>query len=61
MSRGRGTDAAGNQSGAQRGVLAAPGTGMYRQRASAVAPAGAASCSVAAGLDGAGAGQVLRL
>ncbi|WP_234422369.1 DUF5047 domain-containing protein, partial [Streptomyces sp. NRRL F-6674] len=54
-------DAAGNQIGAQRSVLAAPGTGMYRQRASAVAPAGAASCSVAAGLDGAGAGQVLRL
>ncbi|MFD5026987.1 hypothetical protein [Streptomyces sp. NPDC058373] len=54
-------DAVGNQIGAQRSVLAAPGTGMYRQRASAVAPAGAASCSVAAGLDGAGAGQVLRL
>ncbi|MCM3822472.1 hypothetical protein ACP4TB_29830 [Streptomyces sp. DR3-1] len=54
-------DAAGNQIGAQRSTLAAPGTGMYRQRASAVAPAGAASCSVAAGLDGAGAGQVLRL
>ncbi|MFJ4488321.1 hypothetical protein [Streptomyces diastaticus] len=54
-------DAAGNQIGAQRSVLAAPGTGMYRQRASAVAPAGAASCSVAAGLDGAGAGQILRL
>jgi hypothetical protein len=34
---------------------------MYRQRASMVAPANAATCSVAAGLDSASAGQVLRL
>jgi hypothetical protein len=54
-------DANGNQVGAQRSTLAAPGTGMYRQRASMVAPANAATASVAAGLDGASAGQVLRL
>lgn len=54
-------DAASNQIAAQRSTLAAPATGMYRQRASMVAPAGAASCSVAAGLDGASAGQILRL
>jgi hypothetical protein len=54
-------DSLGNQVGAQRSTLAAPGTGMYRQRASMVAPANAATCSVAAGLDGASAGQVLRL
>jgi len=55
-------DAAGNQIGAQRSTLAPPGTtGMYRQRASMVAPANAATCSVAAGLDSASAGQVLRL
>jgi len=34
---------------------------MYRQRASMVAPANAATCSVAAGLDSASAGQILRL
>ncbi|MET7924717.1 hypothetical protein ABZT43_12125 [Streptomyces sp. NPDC005349] len=50
-----------NQIAAQRSSLAAPGTGMYRQRASMVAPAGAASCSVATGVDGASAGQILRL
>ncbi|GHD70118.1 hypothetical protein GCM10010317_076730 [Streptomyces mirabilis] len=54
-------DATGNQIAAQRSTLAPPGTGMYRQRASLVAPANAATCSVAAGLDGASAGQVLRL
>lgn len=54
-------DSNNNQIAAQRSSLATPGTGMYRQRASMVAPAGAASCSVAAGLDGASAGQVLRL
>lgn len=54
-------DAANNQIAAQRSTLAPPGTGMYRQRASMVAPANAATCSVAAGLDGASAGQVLRL
>jgi hypothetical protein len=54
-------DAVGNQVAAQRSTLAAPGTGMYRQRASMVAPSNAATCSVAAGLDTASAGQVLRL
>lgn len=54
-------DANGNQVGAQRSTLAAPGTGMYRQRASMIAPASAATCGMAAGLDGASAGQVLRL
>jgi hypothetical protein len=54
-------DVNGNQIAAQRSALAPPGTGMYRQRASLVAPANAATCSVAAGLDGASAGQVLRL
>ncbi|MFJ7176399.1 hypothetical protein ACIQXA_08325 [Streptomyces massasporeus] len=52
-----------NQIQATRSVLAppTPATGMYRQRVSATAPANAASCSLAAGLDGASAGQVLRL
>jgi hypothetical protein len=54
-------DGVGNQIAAQRSTLAPPGTGMYRQRASMAAPANAATCSVAAGLDGASAGQVLRL
>ncbi|MBB5129830.1 hypothetical protein FHS32_006624 [Streptomyces albaduncus] len=56
-------DANGNQIQATRSTLAppTPGTGMYRQRVSAVAPANAATCSLAAGLDGASAGQVLRL
>ncbi|AJP04794.1 hypothetical protein TU94_28460 [Streptomyces cyaneogriseus subsp. noncyanogenus] len=54
-------DSTGAQVGVQRSTLAPPGTGMYRQRASMVAPAAAATCAVAAGLDGATAGQVLRL
>jgi hypothetical protein len=55
-------DAIGNQVGTQRSTLAPPATtGMYRQRASMVAPPNAAACSVAAGLDSASAGQVLRL
>ncbi|MGW3427909.1 hypothetical protein ACWDHW_08130 [Streptomyces melanosporofaciens] len=54
-------NAAGTQIQATRGVLAAPGTANYRQRASAVAPAGTASCSIAAGIDSATAGQVLRV
>jgi hypothetical protein len=54
-------DSVGNQVGAQRSTLAAPGTGMYRQRASMIAPGNAATCSVAAGLNTASAGQVLRL
>lgn len=54
-------DSGGSQIQATRGVLAAPGTAWYRQRASAVAPAGTASCSIAAGIDSATAGQVLRV
>lgn len=55
-------DVNGNQIAAQRSTLAPPATtGMYRQRASMVAPSNAATCSVAAGLDAASAGQVLRL
>jgi len=55
-------DVNGNQVAAQRSTLAPPATtGMYRQRASMVAPSNAATCSVAAGLDAASAGQVLRL
>ncbi|MFJ9633839.1 hypothetical protein ACIRU8_39705 [Streptomyces sp. NPDC101175] len=55
-------DVNGNQVAAQRSTLAPPAaTGMYRQRASTVAPSNAATCSVAAGLDAASAGQVLRL
>ncbi|MFD5384237.1 hypothetical protein ACFWMG_04570 [Streptomyces sp. NPDC127074] len=54
-------DSGGTQIQATRGVLAAPGTAYYRQRASAVAPAGTASCSIAAGIDSAPAGQVLRV
>ncbi|KOT94552.1 hypothetical protein ADK70_12360 [Streptomyces rimosus subsp. pseudoverticillatus] len=54
-------DTNGNQVGASRGILAAPNTGWFRQRTSAIAPANAATCAVAAGVDGASAGQVLRL
>lgn len=54
-------DSVGNQIAVQRSTLAAPGTGMYRQRASLTAPSNAATCAVAAGLDTASAGQVLRL
>jgi hypothetical protein len=56
-------DSVGNQIQATRSTLAppTPATGMYRQRVSATAPSTAATCSVAAGLDGASAGQVLRL
>ncbi|MGW4076027.1 hypothetical protein ACWELB_21360 [Streptomyces asiaticus] len=54
-------DSVGTQIQATRGTLAAPGTAYYRQRASAVAPAGTASCSIAAGVDSATAGQVLRV
>ncbi|WP_458089523.1 hypothetical protein [Streptomyces malaysiensis] len=54
-------DAAGTQIQATRSILAAPGTAWYRQRASAVAPAGTASCSIAAGISSATAGQVLKV
>ncbi|NED75414.1 hypothetical protein G3I51_24430 [Streptomyces sp. SID9944] len=54
-------DASDTQLQATRALLAAPGTGYYRQIVSDIAPAGAVSCEVAAGLTGATAGQVLRL
>jgi hypothetical protein len=54
-------DANGNQVGASRAYLAPPGTGFYRQILSGTAPANAATCGIAAGFDGAGAGQVLRI
>ncbi|WP_109030173.1 hypothetical protein [Streptomyces rubrogriseus] len=54
-------DSNGNQIQVTRATLAPPGTGFYRQLLSAVAPASAATCGIAAGLDGAAAGQVLRL
>lgn len=54
-------DAGGTQLAATRGPLAAPSTGYFRQRVSAVAPVGAASCAVAAGMDSATTGQVMRL
>lgn len=45
---------------ATKANLDAPGTSWYRQRVSAVAPALAAYCTVAFGLDTATAGQILR-
>ncbi|MET8694680.1 hypothetical protein ABZV65_19305 [Streptomyces bauhiniae] len=54
-------DGSGNQVGAQRAYLAAASTGAQRQILSAFAPANAVTCGIAAGLDGASAGQVLRL
>ncbi|MEU5900542.1 hypothetical protein [Streptomyces venezuelae] len=56
-------DSNGNQISASRGTLVSPppGSGWYRQRASGIAPVNAATCSVAAGVNGASAGQVLRL
>lgn len=52
---------AGSQISATRSTLAAPGTGVYRQSVSVVAPPTAATCSVAVGLDTATAAQVLRV
>ncbi|KYK14289.1 MULTISPECIES: hypothetical protein [Streptomyces] len=54
-------DANGNQVQATRAYLAQTGTGFYRQFVSAHAPATAATCGIAAGMDGAAAGQVIRL
>ncbi|MFI8942768.1 hypothetical protein [Streptomyces syringium] len=54
-------DSGGSQIQATRSTLAAPGTGWYREYASAVAPALTASCSIAAGIDTATTGQVLRV
>ncbi|MGW7247692.1 hypothetical protein [Streptomyces decoyicus] len=53
-------DDTGAQIQANRGALAAPGTGWYRQSTSGVAPAGAVSASIAFGITGASAGQVVR-
>ncbi|MFE2973391.1 hypothetical protein [Streptomyces sp. NPDC059258] len=44
-----------------RATLAPASTGYQRQRVSAVAPAGAATCRIAAGMDSATAAQVLRV
>ncbi|MEU4154704.1 hypothetical protein [Streptomyces antimycoticus] len=55
-------DVNGNQIQATRAYLAPPGAGgFYRQRVSANAPTTAATSAVAVGLDGAAAGQVLRV
>ncbi|MFD3571430.1 hypothetical protein [Streptomyces sp. NPDC058667] len=54
-------DASFSQIQATRAVLSAPGTGWYRQRVSAYAPAAAAYATVAFGLSTATAGQVLRV
>ncbi|WP_030704088.1 hypothetical protein [Streptomyces griseus] len=53
-------DAGGSQIQATRSTLAAPSTGTYRQIASAVAPAAAATASLAFGITGATAAQILR-
>lgn len=53
-------NAGGTQLSATRSTLAAPGTGWYRQIASAVAPANTASVDVAIGITGATAAQVVR-
>lgn len=54
-------DATDVQIQATRGALAAPGTGWYRQRVSAFAPAGAVTCAMVVGIDSATLGQVLRV
>ncbi|MFD7861875.1 hypothetical protein [Streptomyces sp. NPDC059783] len=54
-------DAAGTQVAASRGQLAPASTGFQRQQVSAVAPGNAATARLALGIDGASAGQVLRL
>ena len=54
-------DSGGSQVQATRSTLAAPGTGAYRQIVSDIAPAGAATCSLAVGLDSPTAAQVLRV
>lgn len=54
-------DATDTQLTATRGELAAASTGYQRQRVSAVAPAGAVTCGVTVGMDGATAAQILRV
>lgn len=53
-------DGAGTVLGTQRSQLAAPGTGWYRQIASAPAPAGTTGLVVAIGITAGTAGQVVR-
>ncbi|WP_030757178.1 hypothetical protein [Streptomyces sp. NRRL F-5135] len=53
-------DAGGAQISASRSILAAPGTGAYRQIASAVAPTTAATASLAFGITSGTAGQAVR-
>ncbi|GGK24886.1 hypothetical protein GCM10011583_66190 [Streptomyces camponoticapitis] len=54
-------DATDTQLTATRGELAAASTGYQRQRVSAIAPAGAVTCGVTVGMDGATAAQILRV
>jgi hypothetical protein len=54
-------DASFVQVAATQSVLAAPGTGYYRQIVSAVAPAGAVYAALAAGITAGTAGQILRI
>lgn len=53
-------NAGGSQIQATRSTLAAPGTDWYRQTASAVAPAGAVTASLAVGITSGTAAQVVR-
>ncbi|MFC9285364.1 hypothetical protein [Streptomyces sp. NPDC057052] len=52
---------AGTQLQATRSTLAPPGTGAYRQFVSDIAPAGTATVGLAVGIDGATAGQLVRV
>ncbi|MEU1071946.1 MULTISPECIES: hypothetical protein [unclassified Streptomyces] len=52
---------AGTQLSATRSTLAAPGTGYYRQKVSAKAPAGTATCTLAVGITAGTAAQVMRV
>lgn len=54
-------DSGGSQIQATKSILAAPGTGVYRQMVSDFAPATAATASLAVGLDSPTAAQVLRV
>ena len=53
-------NASGTQISASRSTLAVTATGTYRQIASGIAPAGAATASLAVGITSATAGQVMR-
>lgn len=54
-------DGTGTLISAKRAVLAAPGTGFYRQITSGIAPAGAASAVLAVGITSATSGLALRI